>query len=87
MTDAWVGLERFLEPGREVLAARDGAEVAERLAALDRRAARAIGDAARRRVLAHHTYARRAEAVEAALGIAPGGAPRAAAALAPGVAE
>jgi spore maturation protein CgeB len=70
VTDQWDGLEQFLEPGTEVIAARDGAEVAERLAALDAPRARRIGEAARRRVLAEHTYDRRAEAVEAALGAA-----------------
>jgi spore maturation protein CgeB len=69
VTDAWEGLELFLEPGTEVLAASDGAEVAETLASLTPVRARRIGDAARRRVLAEHTYARRAEAVEAALGL------------------
>jgi spore maturation protein CgeB len=68
VTDLWEGLEEFLEPGVEVLAARDGAEVAEALAALDPARARAIGEAARRRVLAEHTYDRRAETVEVALG-------------------
>ena len=71
VTDLWDGLETFLEPEVEVLAAKDGAEVAEILAGLGPAAARRIGDAARRRVLAEHTYARRAETVEAALGIGP----------------
>jgi spore maturation protein CgeB len=70
VTDAWDGLDRFLEPAAEILAARDGAEVAEILAGLTPDRARRIGLAARRRVLAEHTYARRAEEVEAALGIA-----------------
>lgn len=74
LTDAWEGLEQFLEPGREILAARDGAEVAALLEALDQERARRVGAAARRRVLAEHTYARRALTVEEALGI--GGAPR-----------
>jgi spore maturation protein CgeB len=69
VSDAWEGLEDFLEPGREVLSARSGEEVAAHLDALDEARARAIGAAARRRVLAEHTYARRAETVEAALGI------------------
>jgi spore maturation protein CgeB len=69
LTDAWEGLETFLEPGREVLAATDGDEVAAILAALEPERARRIGAAARRRVLADHTYARRAEVVERALGI------------------
>jgi spore maturation protein CgeB len=69
VTDAWEGLELFLAPGEEVLAARDGAEVAAQLAALTPARAAAIGAAARARVLAEHTYDRRAERVEAALGI------------------
>lgn len=69
VTDAWEGLDRFLEPGAEVLPARDGVEVAEVVAALTPAAARRVGLAARRRVLAEHTYDRRAQEVEAALGI------------------
>ncbi|HEX5829594.1 MAG TPA: glycosyltransferase [Gemmatimonadaceae bacterium] len=72
VTDAWEGIERFLEPDREVLVARDGAEVAERVAALDPLRARAVGQAALRRVLAEHTYAHRARQVEAVLGVARG---------------
>ncbi len=71
VTDDWEGLDLFLEPGAEVLPVRDGAEVAEALAGLTPARARRIGLAARRRILAEHTYARRAEAVEAALGLAP----------------
>src|SRR3546814_5983569 len=60
ITDAWEGIELFLEPGREVLVARDGDEVAELLRGLDRGRAERIGAAARSRVLAHHTYDARA---------------------------
>jgi spore maturation protein CgeB len=67
ISDAWEGIEAFLEPGEEVLVARDGAEVASHLASLDRGRARAIGERARRRVLAQHTYADRARLVEALL--------------------
>ncbi|HVL95443.1 MAG TPA: glycosyltransferase [Solirubrobacteraceae bacterium] len=67
ITDAWQGIEEFLEPGREVLVARDGAEVAAQLDALDPARARAVGEAARARVLAEHTYMHRAEQVEAIL--------------------
>lgn len=67
VTDAWEGVEAFLEPGREILVARDGAGVAAHLAALDPARARAIGGAALRRVLAGHTYDRRAALVEAVL--------------------
>ncbi len=67
ITDAWEGIETFLTPGREVLVARDGDEVAAYLRGLDSARARAIGDAARRRLLAEHTYDRRARLVEAYL--------------------
>jgi spore maturation protein CgeB len=86
VTDLWEGLEAFLEPGVEVLAARDGAEVAALVGALAPERAQRIGEAARRRVLAEHTYARRAEAVERALGLGSGPA-RAAAAPAGGAVE
>ncbi|HWC47873.1 MAG TPA: glycosyltransferase [Solirubrobacterales bacterium] len=71
ITDEWQGVEDFLAPGDEVLVARDGAEVAELLAELDPERARAIGEAALARVLAEHTYDRRAEQVEAVLAGAP----------------
>ncbi|MGE5646648.1 MAG: glycosyltransferase [Acidobacteriota bacterium] len=67
VTDAWAGIEQFLEPGREVLTARGGGEVAELLRSLDPARARAIGAAARRRILAEHTYRHRALAFEGAL--------------------
>jgi spore maturation protein CgeB len=63
LCDAWEGLETFLEPGREVLVVRSGAEVDETLDRLDATRAREIGAAARRRVLAEHTYAQRANFV------------------------
>jgi spore maturation protein CgeB len=71
ITDAWEGLEQFLEPDREVLVAHDGAEVAAALEALDPQRARRIGQAARARVLAEHTYRHRAEQVETILQGAP----------------
>ncbi|QKT04057.1 glycosyltransferase [Ectothiorhodospiraceae bacterium 2226] len=64
ITDHWEGIEYFFEPGREVLVARSGLEVAEHLDALDARRARALGQAALRRVLAEHTYAHRAAQLE-----------------------
>jgi spore maturation protein CgeB len=65
ITDAWEGIEDFLEPGREVLVARDGAKVAAHLEHVDDERARLIGTAARERICAEHTYAQRAEQVEA----------------------
>jgi len=67
VTDAWRGIELFLEPGREVLVAADGEEVAAHLEALTDARAREIGAAARRRVLAEHTYAARARTLEEVL--------------------
>ncbi|MGH7930958.1 MAG: CgeB family protein, partial [Candidatus Binatia bacterium] len=67
ITDAWHGVEYFLEPGRECLVAQNGAEVGEMLKGLSAARAREIGQAALRRVLAQHTYARRAEQVETIL--------------------
>jgi spore maturation protein CgeB len=65
VTDAWEGLEHFLAPETEVLVARDGQDVAEHMAALTPERARAIGAAARARVLAWHTYDRRAREADA----------------------
>lgn len=67
ITDAWQGLEDFLSPGEEVLVARDGDGVAQHLRSLTAERARAIGEAGRRRVLAHHTYAHRARQVQRVL--------------------
>ena len=64
ITDEWKGIESFLEPGREVLVAATGAEVVEHLRGLSPERARQMGAAARERIMAHHTYARRAEQVE-----------------------
>jgi len=64
ITDYWEGIEQFLEPEREVLVARSGAEVAECVASLSPERARALGDAALRRVLAEHTYGHRVAHLE-----------------------
>ena len=64
LTDAWAGIEDFLEPDVECLVAEDGREVAEHVAALDELSARRIGEAAAKRVLAEHTYGHRAEQVD-----------------------
>ena len=67
ITDHWQGLEQFLEPDREVLVARNGAEVAEQLRSLTPDRALQLGAAARQRVLAQHTYAHRAAQLETVL--------------------
>ncbi|HKH49572.1 MAG TPA: glycosyltransferase [Thermoanaerobaculia bacterium] len=69
ITDAWEGIELFLEPEWEVLVARHGDEVVEKLRELTPDRARQIGQAALRRILSEHTYAHRAAQVEAVLDI------------------
>ena len=68
ITDAWEGLELFLEPGREALVAESGEQVAGHVAALTAAKAKEIGAAARRRVLAEHTYGQRVLQLESLLG-------------------
>jgi len=65
ITDAWEGIEQFLEPEAEVLVARDGQDVADHVAALTPERARAIGAAALKRILAEHSYAHRGAQVDA----------------------
>jgi spore maturation protein CgeB len=67
ITDAWEGIDLFLEPDEEVLVARDGQDVADHVRSLTPERARRIGDAALRRVLRDHTYAQRGEQVDALL--------------------
>ena len=67
ITDDWEGIELFLEPGKEILVARSGEEVARLLAETSAREARRIGSAARARILAEHTYRHRATQVDGLL--------------------
>ena len=67
ITDAWEGLETFFEPGKEVLVAHDGDEVAQHVRTLQAAQARDIGQAAYRRVLSEHTYAHRAAQLDEVL--------------------
>lgn len=69
ITDAFRGIEEFLEPGDEVLIAHTGEEVADHLRALTPDRARRIGQRAMRRALAEHTYAHRVRLLEQTLGI------------------
>ena len=67
ITDAWEGVEMFFAPGREILVARDGDEVAQIVRGLTTARAREVGEAALRRVLAEHTYAHRVAHLESVL--------------------
>jgi spore maturation protein CgeB len=64
LTDAWEGIENFLEPGKECLVCRNGDEVVSELSRLTPSRARRIGRAARKRVLLEHTYGLRGAQVE-----------------------
>jgi spore maturation protein CgeB len=67
ITDVWEGIELFLEPDEEILVAASGLAVVAHLQTLSPAHASAIGRAARRRLLAEHTYGHRAAQVEAVL--------------------
>jgi spore maturation protein CgeB len=64
ITDAWEGIEQFLQPEQEILVVETGEAVAEQLRSLSPERASQIGAAARKRVLADHTYTHRAAQVE-----------------------
>jgi spore maturation protein CgeB len=67
ITDNWEGIAKFFEPGSEILVAATGPAVEEHLARLKPQQARQIGEAARVRALAEHTYGKRVDVLEAAL--------------------
>ena len=64
ISDTWPGLETVLEPGRDILLARDGADVLRYLKDLSDAERRAIGARARQRVLESHTAGHRAMELE-----------------------
>jgi spore maturation protein CgeB len=68
VSDPWPGLETIFAPGREILLARSAEEALGAVAELAEEERRAIGERARRRVLAEHTAAHRARAVELYVG-------------------
>jgi spore maturation protein CgeB len=59
ITDRWLGIDHFFEPGREILVADDALDVVRHLDDLPA----TVGDAARRRAVADHTYDARADDV------------------------
>lgn len=65
LSDDWPGLDQFLNPGEEILVARSGAEAVDTMR--DLVPARAVGQAAQRRVRAHHTYEQRARRIHSLL--------------------
>jgi spore maturation protein CgeB len=71
VTDAWRGIEDFFAPDEEILVAASAEEVARLVRSVDDDRARRIGQAARRRALAEHTYTQRARQMDAVLRAAP----------------
>jgi spore maturation protein CgeB len=67
ISDRFIGCERFLRPGQEILLADNGAGVAELLGTLTPTQQKSVGQRAMRRVLGAHTYEHRAETLESAL--------------------
>jgi spore maturation protein CgeB len=65
ISDRWDGLDTFFRDGSEILIADSTDDVLRLLREVSPQEARAIGAAARERVLAEHTPARRAEQLEA----------------------
>lgn len=75
LTDEWAGIDLFLEPGAEIIVVRDGEDVARTVRDLSPERAKSIGEAARRRVLAAHTYDHRAKLLEDVLANSPAAMP------------
>ncbi|ACB74426.1 CgeB family protein [Opitutus terrae] len=67
ISDCWPGIDQFFTPGCEVLLATTGNDVVRILHGMSEPDARAIGEAARQRVLAAHTAAHRAAELESHL--------------------
>jgi len=64
ISDSWDGLDHFFRPGSEILVAESAEGVVDTLRSSSPEEARALGEAARRRVLAEHTPEQRAEELE-----------------------
>jgi spore maturation protein CgeB len=64
ISDRWAGLDDVLAPGREILVADTTSGVLRALRDTTTDARRALGEAARRRVLAQHTAAHRVDLLE-----------------------
>ncbi len=65
ISDAWPGIDTLFEPGTEILIARSAEEVLTVVRGLSEQRRRAVGAAARRRVLSAHTASHRAAEFEA----------------------
>ena len=64
ISDPWDGLSSLFEPGKEILIAHSALDVLRWAREMPEAERRAIGEGGRRRVLAEHTAAHRAETLE-----------------------
>jgi spore maturation protein CgeB len=64
ISDSWPGLEAIFRIGEEILIARSSTQVLQYLQDVPERERRALGERARKRVLAEHTAAHRARELE-----------------------
>lgn len=64
ISDRWPGLDEVLVPGEEILLVDSASDVIDLLTNLPEEDRRAVGEAARRRVLAEHSAERRVEELE-----------------------
>lgn len=67
ITDEWVGISAFFEPGSEILVARGAEDIVRHLRHCDAQAAQRIGKRMRSRALRDHTYALRARDLDRVL--------------------
>lgn len=64
ITDYWLGIDTFFEPGKEILIVNNGEEVKGVLTDLTKEKAKEIGKAALKKVVTEHTYTHRAAALD-----------------------
>jgi spore maturation protein CgeB len=65
ITDKWAGIETFFAPEKEILVAGSAEEIVACLRTVSQSAAREIGGSMRQRALRDHTYALRAQKLDA----------------------
>jgi spore maturation protein CgeB len=64
ITDAWLGVEHFFEPEREILVAHGSGDIERYLRQISAEQARSMGSAMHKRALRDHTYELRAQQVD-----------------------
>lgn len=67
ITDNWTGVETFFEPRKEILVAKNAQDIVSYLREFDSDSAKSIGQSMRERALREHTYALRAQELDALL--------------------